>query len=118
MSGENKSEIINIFVVIFTNFTVLDAYGPIQVFGTSNNYEKDFNIKFVVKTIGYNLDTDDRKGNILPREGTTIVPDFTIDTFPKDIRPDILLVPGGFGTRILCNPPKPGMYNDFFSIFD
>ena len=79
-------------VVLFDGFTVLDMYGPVQAFGACRITRPDgpplrF---FEVFTIA------EHRGPIKSGEGPSTHADYTFAEAPPY---DILLVPGGFGTR-------------------
>ena len=79
-------------VVLFDGFTVLDMYGPVQAFGSCRITRPDgppFRF-FEVFTIA------ERVGAIKSGEGPSTHADYTFAESPPY---DILLVPGGFGTR-------------------
>lgn len=79
-------------VVLFDGFTVLDMYGPVQAFGACRITRPDgppFRF-FEVFTIA------ERRGPIKSGEGPSTHADYTFAEAPPY---DILLVPGGFGTR-------------------
>lgn len=73
-------------IVLFDNFTIIDALGPVEVFRC---LEKFFNINF------YSQNGGKVKTN----------PDLGIETksFKEITDFDILLIPGGFGTRKLVD---------------
>ena len=83
-------------VVLFERFTVLDVYGPVQAFascrvtrpdGSRHNFFKMF-------TVGA------KAGPVSSGEGVATVADYAFEDAPPF---DILLVPGGFGTRLVVN---------------
>jgi len=79
-------------VVLFDGFTVLDMYGPVQAFGSCRITRPDgppFRF-FEVFTIA------EHRGAIKSGEGPSTHADYTFAESPPY---DILLVPGGFGTR-------------------
>ena len=79
-------------VVLFDGFTVLDMYGPVQAFGACRITRPDgppFRF-FEVFTIA------EHRGPIKSGEGPSTHADYTFAEAPPC---DILLVPGGFGTR-------------------
>ena len=81
-------------VVLFDGFTALDAYGPIQAFGACRRTEPDGNQQrfYQIFTLG------ERAGPVGSGEG----PASEVDHAFTDAPPwDILVVPGGFGTRPL-----------------
>lgn len=81
-------------VVLFEGFTVLDAYGPIQAFGACRRNQPDGTLLrfFQVFTLG------ERLGTLRSGEGPATQVDHTFADAPPW---DILVVPGGFGTRPL-----------------
>lgn len=83
-----------IAVVLFDGFTALDAYGPIQAFGACRRPQSDgTQLRFYqIFTLG------EQPGPVRSGEG----PATQIDHAFADAPPwDILVVPGGFGTRAL-----------------
>ena len=90
------SSIRRVAVVLFDGFTVLDAYGPIQAFGSCRRIQPDgTHLRFYeVFTLG------ERSGSVRSSEG----PATQVDHAVADAPPwDILVVPGGFGTRTAVN---------------
>lgn len=79
-------------VVLFAGFTVLDVYGPVQAFASCRVVQSDGKPQrfFEVVTIA------DRAGPITAGEGPTTLADYAFTDAPAC---DILLVPGGLGTR-------------------
>src|SRR4051794_12165578 len=77
----------NVAILIFDEVEVLDFCGPFEVFGVTGRNEtpKPFN----VYTVG-------EKSPISARNGLSVNPTYTLENC---LQPDILLVPGGFGTR-------------------
>ncbi len=77
-------------ILIFDDVEVLDFAGPFEVFSVTNELN-DYTL-FNVFTVAL---TD---GPISARNGLSVNPNYTIADSPK---PDILIVPGGIGTRSL-----------------
>jgi len=79
-------------VVLFDGFTVLDVYGPVQAFAASTLRREDgsFHRHFQVVTVAQEA------GPVKSGEGPTTIADYSFDTLPPV---DILLIPGGMGTR-------------------
>jgi transcriptional regulator GlxA family with amidase domain len=81
-----------IAVVLFEGFTVLDVYGPVQAFAMAMQPREGgpphrfFNIVTVAK----------EAGPVKSGEGPSTVADYSFETMPPA---DILLIPGGMGTR-------------------
>ena len=78
----------NVAILIFDDVEVLDFCGPFEVFAVTGTYD-DFK-PFNVYTVSEN------PGPVIARNGLSINPSYTIADCPT---PDILVVPGGFGTR-------------------
>ncbi|WP_284646005.1 DJ-1/PfpI family protein [Paenibacillus silviterrae] len=76
----------NVAILIYENVEPLDFVGPFEVFITASNRGRDFKVYTVaqwnspVRAIG----------------SLSINPNYTLDTCPK---PDILVIPGGWGSR-------------------
>jgi len=83
-------------VVLFDGFTVLDVYGPVQAFGATRVMREDGTPYrfFQVFTVA------ERTGPIKSGEGPSTDADYSFDDVPDF---DILVVPGGFGTRQAVN---------------
>lgn len=79
-------------VVLFDGFTVLDVYGPVQAFGACRISRPDGPPEryFKIFTIA------DRPGPVRSGEGPASHADHAFAEAPEY---DILLIPGGFGTR-------------------
>lgn len=78
----------NLAILIFDDVEVLDFCGPFEVFSVSRTSEENhlFNV--------YTVAEHDKP--VIARNGLSVNPDYTIDNCPK---PDIILIPGGRGTR-------------------
>jgi putative intracellular protease/amidase len=76
----------NINVILFDNFTFLDVFGPVEVFVHLDKY---FKVGFFSKN----------GGKIITNPETGI----ESKSFQEITHNDILLVPGGFGTRTLVD---------------
>ena len=76
-------------MVVYDEFELLDVFGPLEMFGLLHD-------KVEIVLIGLN------SGNAQSSGGPTVVVDQTFDQLKKV---DILLIPGGIGTR-------KGIYND------
>ncbi|NDJ37037.1 MAG: DJ-1/PfpI family protein [Chloroflexi bacterium] len=77
-------------ILIFDDVEVLDFCGPYEVFSVTRR--ADGEQPFDVFTVA------ERSGPVLARNGLSVNPDYTFDDCPP---PDILVVPGGRGTRTL-----------------
>jgi transcriptional regulator GlxA family with amidase domain len=78
----------NVAILIFDEVEVLDFCGPFEVFGVAGELGKDkpFNVFTVAE----------KREPVRARNGLSINPNYTLDNCPA---PDIILVPGGRGTR-------------------
>jgi transcriptional regulator GlxA family with amidase domain len=78
----------NVAILIFDEVEVLDFCGPFEAFGVTGY--KDRTEPFNVYTVAEEL------GPVIARNGLSINPTYTITDCPRS---DILVVPGGLGTR-------------------
>lgn len=85
----------NVAILIFDDVEVLDFCGPLEVFGVTGQRD-DGEPPFYVYTVAATAKNEP----ILARIGLSVNPNYTIENCPQ---PDILLVPGGFGTRRLLH---------------
>lgn len=81
----------NIAILLFDDAEVLDFCGPFEVFSVASNQSD---------VPAFNVYTVARKSPITARNGLSVNPDHTLESCPT---PDILLVPGGVGTRTELN---------------
>src|SRR5215218_10422264 len=79
---------MNVAILIFDEVDVLDLCGAFEVIGETGY--KDSIEPFNVYTVA------EEAGPVIARNGLSINPAYTIADCP---RPDILVVPGGLGTR-------------------
>ncbi len=82
-------------ILIFENVELLDFSGPFEVFSLADELSEknSFRVFTVAET----------PGTIRTNNGLKIVPEHTLESSPA---PDLLIVPGGFGTRALLNKPS------------
>jgi transcriptional regulator GlxA family with amidase domain len=85
----------NVAILVFDDIEVLDFAGPYEVFNVASELVKP--TPFYV----FNLGISDRP--VIGRGKFTVTPRYTIDDCPQ---PDILIIPGGFGTRPLVKHEK------------
>lgn len=83
-------------VVLFDGFTVLDPYGPIQAFGSCLQNEPDGKRFCMYQMFTLGMQT----GLVQSSQETATQVDYCFEDAPPR---DILLVPGGPGTRKLVN---------------
>jgi len=84
-------------ILIFPNVEVLDFCGPFEVFSVTRLSEeapREEPSPFEVMLVAERADT------VVARGGLKVIPDVTLDTCPPL---DILVVPGGWGTRTEIN---------------
>lgn len=81
-------------LLLFDDVEVLDFAGPFEVFSVTD--ELHHHDLFKVHTVGVT------PGTIRAKNGLKLVPDHTLESVPP---PDILIVPGGAGTRPLLRQP-------------
>ena len=78
----------NVAILLFDDVEVLDFCGPFEVFSVTGRHNRP--VPFNVYTVA------EKPGPITARNGLSVNPKYTIDDCPP---PDILLIPGGQGTR-------------------
>lgn len=81
-------------LLLFDDVEVLDFAGPFEVFAVTD--ELRGHETFQVYTVA------EEARPLRAKNGLTVVPDFALTEAPK---PDVLIVPGGSGTRALLNRP-------------
>ena len=85
----------NVAILIFPEVEVLDFAGPFEVFAVADELRgHDTFHTFTVAPA---------PGTVRARNGLQVVPDFTFENCPA---PQVLVVPGGFGTRALLQQPR------------
>jgi transcriptional regulator GlxA family with amidase domain len=84
----------NVAILIFDDVEVLDFTGPFEVFGVTNELSK--NTAFNLVTVATS------RATIRAVNGLKVLADYTLEDCPA---PDVLIVPGGAGTRKLLNQP-------------
>ncbi|MBX3737798.1 MAG: DJ-1/PfpI family protein [Candidatus Didemnitutus sp.] len=84
----------HVAILVFDEVEVLDFAGPFEVFSVTDElaHGAHFNVSLVAET----------PGTIRARNGLKIVPNHTLESAPA---PQILIVPGGYGTRALLRKP-------------
>jgi len=85
----------NVAIVLFNEVEVLDFAGPFEIFsvtGRRTTGERPFNVYTAAET----------DGPIAARGDLIIMPNYTLATCPP---PDIVVVPGGYGTRAQMHNP-------------
>ncbi len=75
----------NLAILIFDDVEVLDFCGPFEVFSVANRFVDSFNVFTIAE-----------KSPVIARNGLSVNPHYRLAGCPQ---PDILLVPGGQGTR-------------------
>ncbi len=85
----------SVAILIFDEVEVLDFAGPFEVFSVTR--ELAGNQLFTVHTVGVT------PGTVRARHGLKLVPEHTLESVPP---PDLLIIPGGQGTRTLLNQPS------------
>jgi transcriptional regulator GlxA family with amidase domain len=79
-------------ILVFNDVEVLDFCGPFEVFSVTgrNSDPRPFRVVLVSEKVG----------PIVARNGLSVNPDYTLENCP---RADLILVPGGQGTRLLMH---------------
>lgn len=86
----------NVGILLFADVELLDFAGPYEAF-TAANYGGRGETVFDVFTVAEQL------GEVQVRAGLRVMPDYALDDAPKI---DVLVVPGGQGTRREVNNPR------------
>lgn len=87
------SHVRNVAIFLFKDVEVLDFCGPYEVFSvTGKGNDKPFNVYTVAVAPGL----------VKAVNGLSVQPDYTIADCPP---PDIVLIPGGIGTRPVMRDP-------------
>jgi len=81
-------------ILLFDEIEVLDFAGPFEVFGVANKLSE--NTAFNLITVATS------RGTIRAVNGLKLIADHTLEDCPS---PDVLIVPGGAGTRKLLQQP-------------
>ncbi|HWA85153.1 MAG TPA: DJ-1/PfpI family protein [Opitutus sp.] len=84
----------NVALLLFDDVEVLDFAGPFEVFAVTDELQS--HAVFHTFTLGL------KPGTIRARNGLKVVPDFTLENCPP---PQVIVVPGGQGTRALLHMP-------------
>lgn len=84
----------NVAILAFDDVEVLDFAGPFEVFAVAD--ELQHHEAFHTFTLAL------KPGTVRARNGLKILPDFTLENCPP---PQVLIIPGGFGTRALLHMP-------------
>lgn len=101
MAASATARPLVVAILIFDDVEVLDFAGPYEVFNVTAELNADSNGQppFVVYTVAETTNT-----LIKARGRLEIQANYSIDTLPQ--QPNILIVPGGNGTRALLDKPK------------
>lgn len=83
-------------VALFEGFTVLDVYGPVQAFASCRELQEDGSFRRLFEIFSM----AEQKGIVKSSEGPPSYAEFGFTEAPDF---DILLIPGGFGTRAAVN---------------
>jgi transcriptional regulator GlxA family with amidase domain len=84
----------NVAIFIFDEVEVLDFAGPLEVFAVADKLQggETFNVFTVAET----------PGTVRADHGLKVVPNYTLENCAA---PDVLIIPGGIGTRPLLGKP-------------
>jgi transcriptional regulator GlxA family with amidase domain len=83
----------SVAIILFDDVEVLDFAGPFEVFGVAGGADRPYQVMTVAETIR----------PVLARNKLSVNPDYSFETMPHA---DILVVPGGYGTRRERNRPE------------
>ena len=96
MSSELPKEPLVVAILVFDEVEVLDFTGPYEVFNVTAELQEQETggpPPFVVYTVAESLTPIKTRGQL------RVQPNYSLETLPR--QPDILIVPGGNGTRAL-----------------
>ena len=84
----------NVAILLFDEVEVLDFAGPYEVFAVADELHR--------REIFHTFTLALKPGTVRARSGLKITPDFTLENCPA---PQIIVIPGGAGTRSLLHMP-------------
>ena len=84
----------NVAILLFDDVEVLDFAGPFEVFAVANELHQADAFHTFTLTL--------KPGTVRARNGLKILPDFTLENCPT---PQVIVIPGGAGTRPLMHMP-------------
>lgn len=84
----------HVAILLFDDVEVLDFAGPFEVFAVTDELAE--HRLFHVHTVAA------AAGTVRARHGLKVVPDHTLESVPE---PDLLILPGGLGSRALLQQP-------------
>lgn len=85
----------HVAILVFPEVEVLDFAGPFEVFSVAN--------ELTAFATFHTFTVAETPGSIRARNGLKLVPDFLLENCPV---PDVLIIPGGAGTRPLLRKPS------------
>lgn len=83
-AGQTRSDMKHVNVIVFNDFTLLDAFGPVDVLGRLKEH-------YIIDFFSF------QGGMICAAQGLRL----QSKSFEEIVSHDVLLIPGGFGTRAL-----------------
>jgi transcriptional regulator GlxA family with amidase domain len=96
MTAEPDTRRRSVAVLLFDDVELLDFAGPLEVFSSARNITGDHERLMEVFTVA------ERAAPVRCRNGLVVQPDYALESCPAA---DIVLVPGGVGTRALEERP-------------
>jgi putative intracellular protease/amidase len=96
-ASSSSTDTLTVGIVLFDDLEVLDFSGPFEVFAVAGNLTEG---GFRVVTVAERADAN---APIIARNGLKVVPDYSLADAPHL---DLLVVPGGQGTRREVANPK------------
>jgi transcriptional regulator GlxA family with amidase domain len=85
----------NVAILLFDDVELLDFAGPFEVFSVTD--------ELLDHQAFHTFTMAQKPGTVRVRHGLKIVPDFTLENCPP---PQIIIIPGGSGTRALLHVPS------------
>lgn len=94
MTTDEPGRARSVGVVLFDRFELLDVFGPVELFGALPD-------RFEILLLG------EKAGPVRSAQGPIVLADHSYGDAP---RPDVVLVPGGIGTRTLVQDRSVGAW--------
>src|SRR4051812_44650921 len=101
-SNEENNIPLNVAIIIFDAVDVLDFCGPYEVFSLAGRLMMDTNYQDSGPSATNVFTVAQSERLVRARGGLAVKPDYTIENHPAI---DVLIVPGGWGTRREADNP-------------
>ena len=92
-----ETGIVRVAILLFDGVELLDFAGPFEVFSAARPSPESSDRLMEVFTVA------EQEGPIICRNGLVVIPSYTLESCPMA---DLLVIPGGQGTRTAINRPQ------------